>query len=60
MLERHYLARQFFEEMSQWLSAASVLLKERSLVGDIIIEAPFHHEKNWPTFCVDQILKTQG
>ncbi|PSL10252.1 IS5 family transposase [Marinobacterium halophilum] len=40
LLERHGLARQVFEEVNQWLSEASVLLKEGSLIDATIIEAP--------------------
>ncbi|MBA4500852.1 transposase, partial [Marinobacterium marinum] len=40
LLERHGLARQVFQEVSQWLSEAGVLLKEGSLVDATIIEAP--------------------
>jgi IS5 family transposase len=40
LLERHGLARQFFQEANQWLSEAGVLLKEGSLVDATIIEAP--------------------
>jgi len=40
LLERHCLARQIFEEISNWLSEAGVLMKEGTLMDATIIEAP--------------------
>ncbi len=40
LLERHGLARKIFEEVSNWLSEAGVLVKEGTLLDATIIEAP--------------------
>ena len=40
LLERHGLTRKIFEEVSDWLSEAGVLLKEGTLMDATIIEAP--------------------
>ena len=40
LLERHNLARKIFDEVSDWLAEAGVLVKEGSLMDATIIEAP--------------------
>ncbi len=40
LLERHGLARRIFEEVSNWLTEAGVLVKEGTLMDATIIEAP--------------------
>lgn len=40
LLERHDLARKIFDEVSNWLIEAGVLVKEGTLVDATIIEAP--------------------
>ena len=40
LLEKHYLGRQVFEAISQWLEESGVLVKEGSSIDATIIEAP--------------------
>jgi len=40
LLERHDLARKVFQEVSNWLSEAGILVKEGTLMDATIIEAP--------------------
>ena len=40
LLERHFLGRQIFETINQWLEQSGVLVKEGSSIDATIIEAP--------------------
>ena len=40
LLERHYLGRQIFETINQWLKNAGKLVKKGSSIDATIIEAP--------------------